>query len=210
MNNAEKILMFSLRVLGYKNKQDMLENLYLQALSEAFVRIQNVLNLEEKIRDAFIYDLENNSPIISGHLKDKTVILTWEKWINLSDTEKSRADICFSISGFEFVLECKLLDCADKRYLEEGIKRFVELKYAEDDSFAGMLGFITKGNPKRIVTNLKKKVTNFHPSNAMEDFIDKKCLDHELSFQSKHKRINDTEIHLYHLFFDLREAIKKG
>ncbi|TAF63740.1 MAG: hypothetical protein EAZ55_12800, partial [Cytophagales bacterium] len=92
----------------------------------------------------------------------------------------------------------------DKKYLEEGLQRFIELKYAERDNFAGMLGFIIAGKPENIVKNLKKKVRSFHPAPDIEAWLSKKCLDQPLSFQSKHLRNNDTEIHIFHLFFDVR------
>ncbi|NJO02153.1 MAG: hypothetical protein HC880_11110 [Bacteroidia bacterium] len=100
------------------------------------------------------------------------------------------------------ILECKKLEFTDKKYLEQGIKRFVELKYAEKDYFAGMLGFIIRGNAETIVRNLKKKVSEFHPAPGMAERIELRVLDHPLSFQSQHLRINEKPIHLYHLFFD--------
>ena len=65
-----------------------------------------------------------------------------------------------------------------------------------------MLGFIIKGNPKIIVDNLKKKIQDFHPGKEIDNLVKQKVLGQELSFQSSHQRLNQKDIHLYHLFFD--------
>lgn len=179
----------------------------MQSIIEACDKLDGTLILEEKIRDAIVRDLEKENPKTSGYLAEKVFFLSFEKWINVSDQEKSRADIVFSITGFEFVLECKLLKFADKEYIEEGVRRFVEMKYAEKDDFAGMVGFIIKGNPQKIVKNLKKKVKEYHLYPDSEALLQETLLNHTLSFQSKHLRINQTPIHLYHLFFDLTSEI---
>ena len=59
----------------------------------------------------------------------------------------------------------------------------------------------SEGNPEKIVKKLSHKVKSFHPSNEME-LLKQECADWKLSFQSKHIRVNDKAIHLYHLFFD--------
>ena len=204
MKKASLARKFIFKLLGFENEEEIIDQLYFKALLDTYERIKRgeLPELEGKITDSFIRDLENNNIITKDLIQDQILILTWERWFNVGQAEKSRADICFSVSGFEFVLECKKLEFADKKYLEEGIKRFIELKYAEKDHFAGMLGFIVQGNPKRIVENLKQKVKGFHPDPNIETLLAKKVLDHELSFQSRHLRVNEKPIHLYHVFFD--------
>lgn len=203
MNIAQRIKKMSLKMLGFASEQKAIEGLFLKAILEACSQIDDNLVLEEKIRDAIVRHLEKENPLTSGYLSEKVFFLSFEKWINVSDQEKSRADIVFSITGFEFVLECKLLKFADKEYVEEGVRRFVEMKYAEKDDFAGMIGFIIKGKPQNIVKNLKKKVKDFCLYPESEALLQETVLDHALSFQSKHLRTNQTPIHLYHVFFDL-------
>lgn len=180
----------------------MIEELFLKSLIDSCERANKEMVLEEQIRDSIIFDLENTNTSTKNLLGEKTFFLSFEKWINVSESEKSRADIVFSTTGFEFVLECKLLKFADKKYIEEGLKRFVELKYAEKDTFAGMIGFIIKGNPDKILQKLKKKVKSYHLVPDSEYLLNKLVLEHPLSFQSRHLRLNDTPIHLYHLLFD--------
>jgi hypothetical protein len=206
MNIAQRIKKMSLKMLGYVSEQKAIEGLFLQSIIDACDILDQSLVLEEKIRDAIVRHLEKENPRTSGYLSEKVFFLSFEKWINVSDQEKSRADIVFSVTGFEFVLECKLLKFADKEYIAEGVRRFVEMKYAEKDDFAGMIGFIIKGKPHNIVKNLKKKVKDFHLYPESEALLQETVLNHPLSFQSKHLRTNQTPIHLYHIFFDLTET----
>jgi len=199
----EMIEVVMLAAFKQKNKKDIFEKVYLQSLIDAFSRIPKELRKEEKIRDALTRDLENENPLTKDLIARKYLFVSIEQLKQLSETEKSRADIVFSTMGLEFVIECKRLQSAETVYLEEGIKRFIDLKYAEKDDFAGMLGFIIGGNPEKIVANLKEKVKTYHPSKDMEKWLAKTCAEHDLSFQSKHLRSNNTEIHIFHLFFDL-------
>jgi hypothetical protein len=65
-----------------------------------------------------------------------------------------------------------------------------------------MIGFVINGEIKPIVAALKTKVNGFHFSPGFENLLKKRCSDWEYSFQSRHDRSNNTQIHLYHLFFD--------
>lgn len=203
--SKDEFLVFYFNALGYSDSEDFIKNLLLKGIVLALDQLKIDSFLEEKIRDILVRYLETENEEIKAFLKDKFLFLDTERRKNISDDEKVRTDISFSTSGFEFVLECKTLKFANKKYLEEGLQRFIDLRYAEHDDFAGMLGFILKGKPENIVRNLKKKVQNFHPAKDMEHFLSRRCLEQALSFQSKHIRKNDTEIHIFHLFFDLRE-----
>ena len=193
---------FALDKLGFKTKEDLYENLYLRAFIDSYRRIGKASILEEKIRDRFVYDFEWKNPLIKDLIQQQILILTWERWLNVSEEEKSRADISFSISGFEFIIECKRLKYADSRYLDYGVKRFVELKYAKNDTHGGMIGFIIDGDIRKIVNNLKSKIKDFNFSPGFENLLKKSYLTWEHSFQSRHDRRDNTFIHLYHLFFD--------
>lgn len=202
--NTDEIVFLILKRLGYQDSADLYENFFIKAFIDSFQRIDTTQKLEEKIRDSFIRDLETQNPMTKDFIEDKFLALDWEKWINVSDTEKSRADICLFMSGFEFVIECKRLKAAETAYLEEGILRFVEEKYAQKDNYAGMIGFIIGGKPKEIIKKLKAKVKDFYPSKDIEDYLAKTCAGYDLSFQSKHSRITKQDIQLFHVFFDLR------
>ncbi|TAF66707.1 MAG: hypothetical protein EAZ55_05780, partial [Cytophagales bacterium] len=132
MNLSKKeFLIFYFAGLGYKGSIDFIENLVLKSIIEAFSKLSINSFLEEQIRDVLVRHLETENEQIKIFLEDKFLFLDTERRKNISDTEKARTDISFSMSGFEFVLECKTLKFADKKYLEEGLQRFIELKYAE-------------------------------------------------------------------------------
>jgi len=198
----KEFMEFALDKLGFKTKEDLYENLYLRAFIDSYRRIGKASILEEKIRDRFVYDFEWKNPLIKDLIQQQILILTWERWLNVSEEEKSRADISFSISGFEFIIECKRLKYADSRYLDYGVKRFVELKYAKNDTHGGMIGFVIDGDIRNIVNNLKSKIKDFNFSPGFENLLKKSYLTWEHSFQSRHDRRDNTCIHLYHLFFD--------
>jgi hypothetical protein len=193
---------FALSHLGYKTKEDLYENLYLEAFIDTYRRIDKHSLLENKIRDDFVYDFEYVNPLTSDLIQQGVITLNWERRLNVSEEEKRRADISFSISGLGFIIECKRLASAESKYLDEGIKRFIDLKYGKSDSHGGMVAFVIGGNIKKIAEIIKSKVKEFYFTIGCEDLLEKKCLSWEYSFQSRHDRINNTQIHLYHLFFD--------
>lgn len=193
---------FVLKELRFKTKEDLIENLYLKAFIDTYQRIKKTSILEEEIRDRFIKDFEWENEYTKDLIQQQILILTWERWINVSEDEKRRADISLSMSGFEFIIECKRLEFADIKYINDGIKRFVELKYAKNDTCAGMIGFVITGSIAKIVDNLKPKVRAFHFTSNYEYLLQTNCLNWQHSFQSRHNRHNNTRIHIYHLFFD--------
>lgn len=198
----EKFMTFALANLEFQSKEDLFENLFLAAFIDSYRRIGKPSTLEEKIRDMFIADFEQANPMTGDLIKDKILILNWERWIIAPGDEKTRADISFAISGFEFIIECKRLKFADSKYLDEGIRRFVQLKYAESETSAGMVGFVIGGDIDKIVKNLKPKIKEFHYTTGFEFLLEKNCVNWKHSFQSRHNRDNDVPIHLYHMFFD--------
>jgi len=204
MVDAKPFMSCALYKLGFKSKEDLFENLYLKAIIDSYHRIKKDSILEGKIRDRFVFDLELENPWTKDWIQLQILSLNTERRIIVSEEERSRADISFFISGVgDFTIECKRLESADTRYLDGGIGRFVELKYAKYDSrHAGMIGFVINGEIKPIVAALKTKVNEFHFSPGFENLLKKRCSDWEYSFQSRHDRSNNTQIHLYHLFFD--------
>ena len=175
--------------------------------------------LENDIRNKFTHNLKRHNSFLKEYINNYTIVLTKENEAYTRD-ETQRTDIELISPGHEnkFVVECKRLASAEIRYVNgtsdkdgiykiDGMEKFIELIYSENDSYAGMLGFIVKGKPSRIVNILKLKVKDFRPSEEIEQLINQKCANWELSFQSKHLRLNNKKIHLYHLFFDF---IQKG
>lgn len=135
-----KVLMnLVLAQVGYKSKQDFLLNCLLKACIDSYRRIEKTSLLEEKIRNQFIYDFIWKNPFTKDLIQKQLLTLNWERRLIDTDKEMSRADISFSFLGFEFIIECKRLKYADSKYLNDGIKRFVERKYAANDSFISFI-----------------------------------------------------------------------
>jgi hypothetical protein len=65
-----------------------------------------------------------------------------------------------------------------------------------------MLGFVISGKIELIIENLKAAVGNIHYNSESEKLHNEKCIGWNHSFQSQHKRVNHTKIHIYHLLFE--------
>lgn len=125
-----------------------------------------------------------------------------------------------------FVLECKKIDGSDarsKEYIHKktssledgGMYRFIINKYAENKPCGGMLGYVVKDSPTKVVEGLKDKIT-IHTlthnglvcGNTIDnEFLSTKVDGFDYSFQSNHTRVNNDiiidPIHLLHIFWDL-------
>lgn len=182
--------------IGYASKKDLIENLFIMSLKESYSRIDKNIGHENEIRDRFMKDLYQTDSDIQKWLQLKYIDLVWENWVFTPDFELARTDIAFKLTGLHFILECKRLKSADKAYIDEGLDRFITLKYAQGDEFAGMIGFVISGDQYKISEGLQKKI---------------KTLDHTLAviptspvplFNTSHKRSDASKIELYHMFFD--------
>ena len=173
---------------------------------DAYQRINKAGALENEIRDRFILDLEKENKLTRDLIQNEILQLDFERPHFISSIEKRRTDIVFFISGFgSFTIECKRLfkeSSKNKEYIDEGLKRFIELEYSEKETYAGMIGFIISGDIITIATNLSKRVKDYFFALNQSNLITKRCADWNYSFQSKHHRINKTKIHMYHLFFE--------
>lgn len=135
-----------------------------------------------------------------------------------------------------FVIECKILNeskvSTDKylfreesktvkgkisRYNDGGLYRFLINKYAANQEFGGMIGFVQKGNIERIMARLKEAIKNLElTSDSGKEYgkitgdglLNQTVISQKNTFQSQHVRWDkDTDsiispIHIYHIFFD--------
>ena len=189
----------NLSKLGYSSKRDIIEKLYLGSLKGSYERLDKALSTENDIRDRFVDDLYHNeqSPI-KKWLQYKVIYLNWENWSFDGDGLKVRSDFSFKFSGMEFIIECKRLKSADKAYVEEGLERYVNLKYAKGDEYAGMIGFVIEGDKNMISEGLRGKIKPLPHTESI-----KKTLPIPF-FNSIHQRADNSQIELYHLFFDFK------
>lgn len=202
----------------YPTVRALIEEIYLMAIIEAYHWINNHDSveglLENGIRNKFTHHFKRRNSLLKGYINNYTIVLTKENEVYTKD-ETQRTDIELISPGHKnkFVVECKRLNAAETRYVHgttnregaykiDGMEKFIELIYSEGDEYAGMIGFIIKGKPIKIVNKLKLKIEDFHPSSDIASLLEQKCADWELSFQSKHIRNNNKAIHFYHIFFD--------
>lgn len=209
MKLKQEYYQYGLGKLGYKSKKDVYENLYLKAIVDSYRRIDKTPGLENEIRDRFIFDLERENLLTKNLIQNNILQLDFERQHFVSKLEKRRSDIVFFLSGFDrFIIECKRLFkevSKNSEYINEGLKRFVELKYSDKANFAGMMGFVVAGNILSITNDLSAKVKDYFFALTQSNLSTKTCVDWEYSFQSKHNRMNNTQIHIYHLFFEFLE-----
>lgn len=183
--------------LGYASKQDIIENLFIQSLIESYNRIDKNIGIENEIRDRFRDDLYfHNDSLVKKWLQLNIIFLDWENWVFTSGRELARTDITFKLSGIKFIIECKRLKSADKAYIEEGVERFISLKYSEGDEYSGMAGFVIAGDKTSICKDLKDKIASLKHTTTISKIS---SFDR---FTSNHIRIDKTQIEVYHLFFN--------
>ncbi|RJE71576.1 hypothetical protein [Reichenbachiella sp. MSK19-1] len=182
--------------IGYSSKQEMIENLFIQSLKDSYERIDKNIGHENEIRDRFMKDLYQSDSDIKKWLQSKYIDLIWENWVFTPDFDFARTDIAFKITGLHFILECKRVKSADKAYIDEGLERFISLKYAKGDEYAGMIGFVISGDKHDISQRLQKKI------GALPHTLSVKKTLPEPFFNSIHHRSDQNQIEVYHLFFD--------
>ena len=201
---TDEVLDNWLSSISYKSKQDLYENLYLKAIVDSYSRIDKTSGLENTIRDRFIRDLENYNPLTSTLIQNEILVVDFEKWINVKETEKRRIDISFTIQGLRgrFDIECKRLfqqESKNEAYINDGLIRFTELKYARNNQYAGMIGFVVSGHVPTILDHTISRTKAFQFAG---EFSDAKCVNWDYSFISNHKRGDDSIIQVYHLLFE--------
>jgi hypothetical protein len=206
MDNQELYIQFGLGCLNYKSKQDLYENLYIKALVDSYQRADKSTDIENEIRDRFILDLINCNSYTSELVKKDILQIDFERWHFVSGTEKRRTDIVFFISGFgNFTVECKRLfheESKNDEYTKNGLSRFINLKYSKENNYAAMVGFVISGDIDKIEKSILEKCqTVFFVEN---EFSKQPSNSWENSFKTTHKRVNDSEINIYHLLFEFK------
>ncbi len=202
MDSQKEFINFALNHFGYQTPRELIERLYLQTLINCYENIKFTCDLENDIRDQFVKQLHLTSHVLGKLVQNKIVYINWERWVFTDADELGRADLSFSISGIDFLIECKRLKYADINYIREGIARFINLKYAKGDEYSAMIGFVISGNISEIIRKLKVKINQSELAHTKE-LIEQRVSNWKYSFQTKHQRIDKSEIHLFHLFFNI-------
>jgi hypothetical protein len=185
-------------VSRYSSTEEI-EIICFRALIDSYQRVKQIRGIakltENKIRDRFVIDLEENNQLIENALEESIIRIVPERY---NPVKKKRSDIEFFLPCSSLIFECKKLSSADRRYLNEGLARFIKLEYAAKEDRAGMIGFVIKSkDPSGMIARLSKKVRAFRCS----ALIDKPIFGHPHSFQSIHIRVDSRDIIISHLFF---------
>lgn len=200
MNKKNQFIQFGLGVLGYKSRQDLIENLFIKSINDSYNRINKNIGVENDIRDRFIYDFHYDSNLLKGLINRNILFVNWERWVFKNAADLGRTDLSFAISGIEFIVECKRLKSASSQYINEGLYRFINKEYSEYESYAGMMGFVVEGDIKSICSSLEAKCKK--ERYCENDFVNSKANNAKNSFATSHYRIEIAAINIYHLFFE--------
>lgn len=200
MNSKNQFVINVLGMLGYKSKQDVIENLFIKSIHDSYQRIWKHAGTENEIRDRFVKDFYFESDLLKGFIQKNIVFVNKERWVYKTKEEQGRTDLSFAISGIEFTVECKRLKNASSQYIDEGLKRFINKEYSENESHAGMMGFVVDGDIKDISSSLEFKCKE--ESYFDNDFVKSKASKTEYSFLTSHYRKEIEAINIYHLFFE--------
>ncbi|MRT92487.1 hypothetical protein [Ancylomarina sp. 16SWW S1-10-2] len=202
MNKKNQFIRFGLSILGFKSKQDLIENLFIKSINDSYERIDKNVGIENDIRDRFIHDFYYDSKLLKDLINKNILFVNWEKWVFKNEDDLGRTDLSFALSGCEYIVECKRLKSASSQYINEGLYRFINKDYAENESYAGMIGFVVAGDINSICSSLKEKCQK--ESYTDNDFVRSKTDKVNTSFVSSHNRVGRNAINIYHLFFEFK------
>ena len=187
------------------NKSEIIENLYLQSIINSYEHIDKSFGLENDIRDRFYWDLKKRNPLTKDLIDRDILNVGFEVWDMVSETEKSRVDLQFFISHHKFEIECKRLfqqPSKNDAYINDGLIRFINLKYADKNEYAAMIGFVVTGEIDKIQNELSSKVYTFYQNKSQNK---SEQLNWKNSFISNHLKINNYKMKIYHLLFQFTD-----
>ncbi|MBM2815540.1 MAG: hypothetical protein HW421_2302 [Ignavibacteria bacterium] len=188
----------------YNSLDELIENLIFTSLIESYKRVRLIKDIdildEPLIKDKFQYDLTWNNVLTKELIKKNFITFNWENQILTKDSEKKRTDLCFIINSLiVFVIECKKISGAiTEQYIENGINRFTQKIYITDEKFAGMCSFVVKSSIIQIIPKIKKLLMK----NNCSGIGDRKIDYWDAYFYSTHKKIDGSDLGIYHIFFD--------
>ena len=106
----------------------------------------------------------------------------------------------------KFIIECKRLQNASQKYIDEGLRRFIDKEYSANENYASMIGFVINDNIEKICVSLSGKCKTENYINS--DFVRQKYTGWKHNFKTTHSRENSKKINIYHLFFDFKQNWK--
>lgn len=196
--------MFPIAVYRYRNKKFLIYNLILKPIYEAYEKLieddDSVSeNNENTISQKIVWYI-NNKTSISNLINRGTITLILRQKIPVTVDELYEPDIEFKLATRLFMeIEAKRIYEKNKwsirEYLDEnGLDRFLEEKYSVNRDYAGMLGYVQKGNIEKVYEDCKTKIVGKSFIELSEIQTIRSC------FFSRHNKVSGQEIQIYHLF----------
>lgn len=165
MPKQEKFYQYGKQKIKVTSKQDVYEKLYLRSVIDSYKMIDKSPGLENQIRDRLAWYLQNEHPITSLLFQNEILDIVPERTNLVSKDERSRADLCFHWSDWgRFTFECKRLfqqPSKNKPYFDDGLIRFINMKYTRTNQFAAMIGFVVSGKMDTIFKAIANNTENF-------------------------------------------------
>jgi hypothetical protein len=209
MIETKRFYKFGKEKIVVKSKQDVYEKIYFRSIIDSYHKIDKSVGLENDIRDRIVLHLIKEHHFTSPLFQLELIHIFPETINFVSETERSRSDICFMWGDWgRFIVECKRLfqqPSKNKPYLDDGLIRFINLKYSETNQIAGMVGFVVSGDLNMIFEKTCQDTQSFHPTNPSKPIKTPTNSNWNHSFTSFHERTDKSDITIYHLFFEFRD-----
>lgn len=173
-------------------------------------------NDENKIRDILVEHYLNH-PLKRQELGIDNLIFNREPSENMAKgfvDIKIQTMISLNNPNAYYIFECKRLDGSidlNRKYIKDGIKRFVSEKYSSYYGLNGMLGFeVRKINTTANIEEINRLAAADYPETNVIKRIARIVLsrDFNYSYISSHNTVSLKEIKLYHLMLDFSGVIK--
>lgn len=195
--------MFNSEVYKYKNRDEIIKNLIITPITEAYNLIKrdktNITNKEDVITNTLVLSIKEKTSI-SEYIKYNHIKIIVRQQIPVDKNDTVSPDLEFIIfekNLFSVELEAKRIYAKNKwsisEYLsDEGIGRFISGKYSKENEYAGMISYIQNGNLGNIASNLFNGIKNVNCNTCI-------IISSNFIYCSVHNRKPLSTIIIYHL-----------
>ena len=199
--------------MRFKSKEEAYLKI-LRAIVESYNNIDKSKGLENKIRNRIVFYLQNTHPFFAPLFQFELINIVAEYYSVLSETKTNRSDICFSLGKVNgiivgnLIVECKRLfqqPSKNKPYLDDGLIKFIDLRYAKTNEYSAMVGFVVSGDIDTIFANTIQNTEKFYPTKQNQLVQNPIDSNWKHSFVSFHERTDNSEIKIYHLLFEFKD-----
>ena len=165
------------------------------------IEIENITRVEKAISDSLSKYLKNNTEF------DRDIGFKINREVQSESDKESYYDIKIEHSCWEkmFCFECKNLDGKlrlNKEYINNGVYRYFNGKYAPNQNFGGMIGYVLNGDCMTIKEKIQEKLRKKFDTSPDGDLKRMEKLDdNPFAFNSFHSRFG-SEFVIHHLLFD--------